>query len=58
MSWDLAGPWGAFALMSLWGSGSVVCALLLPKQPVDPAVVRPEGRRAKARALLPKASDY
>jgi MFS family permease len=58
ISWDLAGPWGGFVLMSLWGSGSVVCALLLPKQPVDPAAVPVEGRRAKARALLPKASDY
>jgi hypothetical protein len=44
--------------MSLWGSGSVVCALLLPKQPLDPAAAPIEGRRAKARALLPKASDY
>ena len=57
ISWDLAGPWGGFILMSLWGSGSVVCALLLPKQPLDPAAPI-EGRRAKARALLPKASDY
>jgi MFS family permease len=58
ISWDLAGPWGGFALMSFWGCGSVVCALLLPRQPVDPDVPQPEGRRAKARALLPKASDY
>ena len=58
ISWDLAGPWGGFVLMSLWGCGSVVCALLLPKQPVDPDAPAPEGRRAKARALLPKASDY
>src|SRR5918992_1876338 len=55
ISWDLAGPWGGFALMSLWGCGSVVCALLLPKQPVDPAAAPPEGRRAKVRALLPNA---
>ncbi len=58
ISWDLAGPWGGFALMSLWGLGSVACALLLPKQPIDPDAVAPEGRRAKMRALLPNASDY
>jgi MFS family permease len=56
--WDLAGPWGGFTLMSLWGLGAVACALLLPKQPADPPVTAPEGRRAKVRALLPNASDY
>jgi MFS family permease len=58
ISWDLAGPWGGFALMSLWGGGSVVCSLMLPKHPVDPDAPAPEGRRAKVRALLPNASDY
>src|SRR5262249_55805643 len=36
-AWDLAGPWGAFAMMSVWASGSVVCALLLPRKLADPA---------------------
>lgn len=58
ISWDLAGPWGGFVLMSLWGSGAVVCSLLLPRQPLDPAVTPPESRREKVRALLPNASDY
>ena len=58
ISWDLAGPWGGFTLMALWGAGSVVCSLLLPKQPIDPAAPAPEGRRAKVRALLPNAQDY
>jgi MFS family permease len=59
LCWDLAGPWGGFALMSLWGSGSVLCALMLPKQDVDPAAApAPESRRARLRALLPNASDY
>src|SRR5262245_5920787 len=58
ISWDLAGPWGGFALMALWGAGSVVCSLLLPKQPIDPAAPALEGRRAKVRALLPNAQDY
>ncbi|MPZ38978.1 MAG: MFS transporter [Rhizobiales bacterium] len=58
ISWDFAGPWGGFTLMSLWGCGAVLCSLMLPKQPVDPNAVKPEGRRAKVRALLPNASDY
>jgi MFS family permease len=48
--------------MSLWGGGSVACALLLPKKhpiPAEPAVAPPPvGRRAKVRALLPNPSDY
>jgi predicted MFS family arabinose efflux permease len=60
--WDLAGPWGGFALMSLWGGGSVACALLLPKQHPIPAestaTPPPVGRRAKVRELLPNPSDY
>jgi MFS family permease len=55
--WDIAGPWGGFGLMSLWGCGSIACALLLPPQPVDPAAAV-VGRRARMRALLPSASDY
>ncbi len=58
VSWDLGGPWGGFAMMALWGCGSVVCSLLLPKHEVDPAATPPEGRRARMRALLPSASDY
>jgi MFS family permease len=55
--WDLGGPWGGFLLMSLWGSGSVACALMLPRLATDSAAA-PAGRRAKMRALLPNASDY
>ncbi len=56
ITWDLAGPWGAFALMSLWASGAVVCALLLPPQPA--MALTEEGRRGKIRALLPNLADY
>ncbi len=56
ITWDLAGPWGAFALMSLWASGAVVCALLLPPQAAMP--LTEEGRRGKFRALLPNLADY
>jgi MFS family permease len=58
-AWDLAGPWGGFAMMSLWASGSVVCALLLPRKLADPATPpAPAGRAARLRALLPNAADY
>jgi MFS family permease len=56
ITWDLAGPWGAFGLMSLWASGAVVCALLLPPQIAMP--LTEPGRRAKLRALLPNIADY
>lgn len=55
--WDIAGPWGGFLLMSLWGCGSVACSLLLPQQPMDPSATV-TGRRERVRALLPNASDY
>jgi MFS family permease len=59
VAWDLAGPWGAFVMMSVWASGAVWCALLLPPQVVDEASPPPEqGRRAKVRALLPSLADY
>src|SRR5262249_53701266 len=58
-AWDLAGPWGAFAMMSVWASGSVVCALLLPRKLADPATpAAPASRGAWLRALLPSATDY
>jgi MFS family permease len=58
-TWDLAGPWGAFTMMSLWASGAVVCALLLPPQPADTAAPEADqGRRARIRALLPSVADY
>ena len=58
VTWDLAGPWGAFALMSLWATGGVVCALILPVQAVEDSAPPPDGRRGRLRALLPKLSDY
>ena len=59
VAWDLTGPWGSFAMMSLWASGAVWCALLLPPQPVDDASPSVDRRRgAKVRALLPTMTDY
>ena len=58
VTWDLAGVWGAFILMSLWASGSVVCALILPVQAVRPASGA-IGIQAKGlRSLMPRWSDY
>ena len=57
-TWDLAGVWGAFILMSLWASGSVICALLLPVQEVRPTSGPIGERRAGLRNLMPRWSDY
>jgi predicted MFS family arabinose efflux permease len=57
VTWDLFGPFGGFALMALWGCGSILCSLLLPPQPATAAPLA-EGRRGRVRALLPNASDY
>jgi len=58
-AWDLGGPWGAFALLSLWAFGAVACALWLPPQEVDPtSPASAPGPRAKLQALLPTAADY
>ena len=57
--WDLAGPWGAFTMMSVWASGAVLCALLLPPQQADADLPAADlSRRARIRALLPNVSDY
>ena len=52
-AWDLAGPWGAFALLSLWAFGAVTCALLLPPQNVDPTspASAPGGARSCRRCF-------
>lgn len=58
-AWDLAGPWGAFVMMSLWATGAVACALWLP--PPKPGVAQwRDGVSPRLRAgdLMPKLSDY
>jgi MFS family permease len=57
-AWDLAGPWAAFGMMSLWAGGSIVCALLLPPHTVGEPVATDLRRRDKLRALLPSVGDY
>jgi MFS family permease len=54
VAWDLGGPWGAFAFMSVWGFGAVACALFLPAAaPTDAPRQRPT-----LRALMPNMADY
>jgi len=59
LTWDLLGIWGAFILMSLWASGSIIFALLLPHQSIAaepaPEQAAPAG---KLKALLPRLEDY
>lgn len=58
LAWDLTGAWGAFILMSLWGSGAVVCAILLPPQEVEKTASHRLPGYAGLRGLLPRLSDY
>ena len=55
MAWDLAGPWGAFGVMSLWGWLGFFAALMLPKPDAPNGEPR---RRVTAGDLLPRLSDY
>jgi MFS family permease len=59
-AWDMAGAWGAYAMMALWASGSVFCALLLPAHAEDGPAGEPSVPRGAAllRILLPSLSDY
>ena len=58
-AWDLAGPWGAFGMMSLWASGAVLCALWLPARvPGQPEAEPAMRTQIRVRDLLPKPADY
>ncbi|MGE3246636.1 MAG: MFS transporter [Beijerinckiaceae bacterium] len=58
-AWDMTGPWGAFILMSVWASGAVVSALMLPpKEPSGSTAHLLPGRYARFRGLLPNPADY
>jgi len=55
-AWDLTGPWGAFACLSLWGIGTLVCSLMLPGAPPGSGDASP--RRVSLRDMLPDPADY
>lgn len=58
MGWDLFGPWGAFAMMSVWSAGILVSVLSIPNEALD----RSKGAILPAplswRAILPRPADY
>ena len=74
IAWDHLGPWGAFSIMSLWATGSLIAALSLPAtHPGAPAVAdaghgddrenEEDGRdgedgKIALGDLMPKLSDY
>jgi predicted MFS family arabinose efflux permease len=53
LSWDLGGPWAAFAVMALWGTGMFAASFWLPGG--DSAESRTP---VHARDLVPRWSDY
>ncbi|MFM1816609.1 MAG: hypothetical protein RLZ98_3304 [Pseudomonadota bacterium] len=57
--WDFLGIWAAFILMTIWGSGAVVCALMLPPLPPGATPPRaPVSSQSKLQTLLPNLADY
>ncbi len=74
VAWDHLGPWGAFSIMSLWATGSLIAALALPAtHPGAPAVAgaaqgADRGKEGDGRVaddgkvslgdLMPKLSDH
>jgi MFS family permease len=58
IAWDLSGPWGGFAMMSLWAFGGVLCALVLPPYPPHGAPPPVDQKGSKLRGLLPSITDY
>ena len=59
VAWDLFGVWGAYGMMALWASGTIVSVLLLPSH-ASHSTAQPHSPSAKSkfRALLPNLSDY
>lgn len=61
-AWDHWGPWGTFGMISLWASGMLFSALMLPKGP--PGALAPSDGQAppptrpSLRALVPDPADY
>jgi MFS family permease len=53
--WDIFGPWGAFLILSLWGSCAFIAAWFLPVPPRDKEAAR---RPVNAGDLMPRAADY
>jgi MFS family permease len=61
--WDVGGPWAAFGLAALWGTGAIVSALLLPEARAvaaipTPAADAPKAKREWRSLLVPDPADY
>jgi MFS family permease len=58
-AWDLAGPWGGFGFLGLWGIGLMIASLALPK-PKNGELGAGSEPLSKLRFVdvLPKPSDY
>lgn len=61
VAWDNWGPWGAFGMISLWATGMLVSALMLPKgapgAPAPSDAAAPP-TRSTLRMLVPDPADY
>jgi MFS family permease len=59
VAWDLAGPWGGFGFLGLWGIGLMIASLALPK-PKSGELGAGSEPLSKLRFVdvLPKPSDY
>ena len=62
IAWDKWGAWAAFGLMSVWNTGFLVCALLLPSRTQQGDLNKngseEEIRRISWRDFLPAREDY
>ena len=65
VAWDRWGDWAAFGLMSIWNSGFLICALILPRShgvDVDGDAGKQKTRvgenKVNWRDILPNPSDY
>ena len=54
-AWDIFGPWGGFAALSLWGAGLFISVVALP---VDALSVPTERRQSLIKSVTPRLVDY
>lgn len=52
LAWDLLGPWGAFSIIALWGSGLLAASFALPKS------IEPNPRQLRVSEFCPNFADY
>ena len=54
-AWDIFGPWGGFASLSLWGVGLLYSVIALP---VDALSEPTERRQSIVKSVMPRLVDY